>query len=357
MSHTHADVKVPGQTNDEIHLKALQEVLGSRWRPNFPVQLTKLDSDRVKEVETRMKKNAPAKLVINDTAHFMDSLNYSAGTAHYQLGRAYETFGEIAEARIEYRTADTMNIGPMDTGRMALRAKTLYAWLELEQMEKNKPVADSLLHELLTNYGQTMYAEQARILYVTSSRNSPGELAYLNAYNTLRDKGLESAKPPLLAIVTNFSQEDVAPRSLYALGVSYEEATRYDSALRYYKRVLAEYPYSSYALALRPRLADATTPGLPHAQPRTFTHTIANQDSTDADQTQQSSPHQLRPGMQQNPDSNVPRPGQPLIPGQLPPMPPPMPGVKLPPLPNTNGIVPIPQPPPPPIPPNSGTSH
>jgi TolA-binding protein len=352
-SLTHADVKVAGQNDEEsIHVKALQEVLGSRFRPNLPVQLTKLDSDRIKEVETRMKQKAPSKLAISDTAHFIDSLQFRAGTAYYQLGRAYETFGEIPEARAEYQMADTMDIGPMDTGRTALRAKILYAWLELEKQEKNQAVADSLLHELLAHYGQTMYAEQARILYVSSSRNSPGELAYLDAYKLLRATGLDAAKPPMLNIVVNFSQEDVAPRSLYALGESYEESTRYDSALAYYHRVLKEYPYSSYALALRPRFADATTPGLPHAPTRTFNPTTTNADSTSSpDQTQQTRSRQFRPGMQQNPGNNPQRPGL-VIPGQPPPMPPLPPGAKPPPQP---AILPNLPPPPPPVDP--GTSH
>lgn len=348
-SHSHADVRVPGQTNDEIHLKALQEVLGSRWKPNFPVQLTKMDSDQIKLAEVRLKKNAPSKLVISDTARFIDSLQFRAGTAHYQLGRAYETFGEIPEARQEFQMADTMNIGPMDTGRTALRARILYAWLELEQQEKNKPVADSLLHELLSHYGQTMYAEQARILYVTFSRNSPGELAYLDAYKLLRDNGLDAAKPPMLQIVVNFSQEDVAPRALFALGESYEEATHYDSALAYYRRVLKEYPYSSYALALRPRLADAGTPALPHAQPRTLSPPLIPDQSSvpvNVDTTQAVS--QPPPGIPQHPANPAnPNSRTPPIPPIQPPMRPLPPGTILP----SNYPYPPPNSNPPPTPP------
>jgi tetratricopeptide (TPR) repeat protein len=200
-----------------------------------------------------------------------------------------------------------------------------------------------------------MYAEQARILYVSFSRNSPGELAYLDAYKLLRDNGLDAAKPPMLQIVVNFSQDDVAPRALYALGESYEEAARYDSALAYYRRVLKEYPYSSYALALRPRLADASNPGLPHApSSHILTPLITPQDSTvPSDQTQQPTPQQVQPT--QNPGNNPQRPpavvvpGQ-LLPGQLPP------GAKQPPLP-PNFRQPPPPPPPPPLPIDPGTSH
>ncbi len=347
-TRTHSNVKVQGETPDQdYHLKAMQEVLAGRWRPEIPVQMTKMDSERVKETEARLKKNAPSKLVVADTTHFLDSLYFRAGTAHYQLGRAYETFGEIPEARAEYRMADTMNIGPMDTGRTALRARTMYAWLELEQQEKNKPVADSLLHELLNHYGQTMYAEQARILYVATSRNSPGELAYLDAYKSLRNNGLDAAKQPLLTIVTNFSQEDVAPRALYAVGESYEESARYDSALVYYRRILKDYPYSSYALALHPRLADVSTPGLPHPQPRTLNSRITNNNPdpttpVTTDPTQQTPPQQQPPETQQTQPNTPPKPGQFIPPTQPPPMPPLPPGSR--------------QPPPPPILPPSGNA-
>lgn len=341
-SRTHADVKVPGQTDDDIHLKAVQEVLGARWRPEAPPKLTQVDSVRVLEVEKRLKLKAPPKLVVADTVHFVDSLRFRAGTAHYELGRAYETFGEIPEARTEYRTADTMNLGPVDTGRTALRAKTLFAWLELEHQEKNQAVADSLLHELLSRYGQTMYAEQARVLYVTSSRNSPGELAYFDAYKLLRTSGIDLAKPELLAIVTNFSQEDVAPRSLYAIGESYEENARYDSALVYYRRIMKEYPYSSYAFALRPRLADAATPAVPHTPTHTLNPT-PQVSPPDPDNAPQSVPQRV-PGMLQNPGNTPPASGQPV------PMQPPLPpGAKVPPNmppPPPNGGAPPPIPPP-----------
>ncbi len=343
-THRH-DIKVPGQNEDEnFHLQALQEVLGTRWNPAAPAQMTKMDSTRVREAEARLKQKAPQKLVISDTAHFLDSLQFRAGTAHYQIGRAYETFGQIPEARAEYHEADSMNIGPMDTGRTALRAQTLYAWIELERQEKNQVMADSLLHELLAHYGQTMFAEQARILYVKTTRNSPSELAYLGAYKSLRDSGVAAAKPALLQVVTNFSQEDVAPRSLYAIGVSYEEVPRYDSALAYYKRILKDYPYSSYALALRPRFADASTPSLLHSPGRAVNPTITNDPSSTppGDGTQQSMPQTI-PGVRQHPANMPPRPGMP------PPLPTLPPGAQQPPIPPIQHIVPNPPQPPTPV--------
>ncbi len=263
--------QVHGETEDAaIHLQAMREALGTRWNPARPIPLSKQDSNEIRLIESRLKAKAPREIVIKDTALFLDSLYGVMADAHFELGRAYETFGEIPQARAEYR--DAMAVGTssampaiMDTAKIALRAQTLYAWLELEHQEKNQPVFDSLLHQLLTQYGQTIYAGEARILFQAMMKNSPGELAYSQAYQTLEGQGLDAAKPALLHIAITFPQEDVAPRSLYAIGERYEEAKRYDSALVYYKRVLTEYPYSPYALALRPRLADASVTGVPHA--------------------------------------------------------------------------------------------
>ena len=36
---------------------------------------------------------------------FLDSLHYLAANAHYELGRAYETFTEFSSAVSEYRSA------------------------------------------------------------------------------------------------------------------------------------------------------------------------------------------------------------------------------------------------------------
>ena len=262
---------VHGQTEDAaIHLQAMREALGTRWNPARPVPLSKQDSNDILAIEARLKARAPKELVIKDTALFLDSLYGVMAGAHFELGRAYETFGEIPQARMEYRAATGMDASPtmpgaMDTAKSALRAQTLYAWLELEHQEKNQPTFDSLLHELLTHYGQTIYAGEARLLFQASMKNSPGELAYGQAYQTLKDHGIDAAKPALLQIAIAYRQEDVAPRSLYAIGESYEEAEHYDSSLVYYKRVLTEYPYSAYALALRPRLADASVSGVPRA--------------------------------------------------------------------------------------------
>src|SRR5581483_5843364 len=199
--------------------------------------------------------------------------------------------------------------------------------------------------------GQTIYAEEAREQFVRSTENSPGELAYRAAFKSLGIGGLDAAKPSLLDVVKTYPQEDVAPRSLYAIGEQYEEVERYDSAVHYYRRVLNEYPYSTYAIALRPRLADVSVSSPPSRGQTVGNPALRNQQQPGESPSQQ--PWQPR----QNPvvpSGEVPSPGEqspsePPANQQFPPQPPGMPP-QVPP-----GIVRPPMPPgykPPPIPPN-----
>src|ERR1051325_2631235 len=125
--------------------------------------------------------------------------------------------------------------------------------MHLEMHDKHPATGDSLLDILITRYGQTIYAQQARSLYPTHVKKTPGEGAYESAYAVLRTRGLDAGKSALLAVPSSYPEEDAAPRALYAIGVTYEEQQNYDSALVYYKQILKDYPFSAYALEARPR--------------------------------------------------------------------------------------------------------
>jgi TolA-binding protein len=257
------NASLPGAEEKQIRSEALKEVLGVRWLPDREVPLTKDDDLKLEQVEMRLRKeraqhNALASLGIKDTTVFIDSLHFQQAKLHFELARAYENFGDVPKARAEYMSSLAIRYVLPDTTKDLFRAQDVYAWLQLESGEKNTARRDSLLQELTSKYGETIYARQAMTLYGgPRQKDSPGELAYKSAYGVLHSSGIEPAKPPLLNIVAQYPHEDVAARSLFALGVFYEEGARYDSALHYYKIVLGEYPYSSYADVLRPRLADA----------------------------------------------------------------------------------------------------
>ena len=346
----------------QLRMKALQEVLGPRWSPESTPVLTAEDSVHLQQVLTRMQKEratAP-KLVIADTVRFLDSLHFIGSSAHFEIGRAYETFGEVPKARDEYRSALAYHFVIPDTGKDALHARELYSWIQLEQKEKNKPVADSLLTELLTYYGQTMYAEQARRFYAVQKSDSRGESAYAGAYRTLKVAGLTSAKAQFLDVVLGYGKEDVAPRSLYALGLTYEESQQYDSALTYYRWILHDYPYSSYAVDLRnrmPDIADANTrsaarrvdPNTPIAPQQTEPGAVEEQQRQELERSSKMREEQLRREQQQQqpPGLEQPSDDMPVQPTQVPPTLPPGQGPRVPLQPGQKP----PQVPPPPQPP------
>lgn len=240
--------------------EAIKEVLADRWRPDVRLELSKQDSQKLdhKIAEIREGRGIRGqKLVINDTSHFIDSVTMRRANAFYELGRAYENFEEIPVSREHYLTALGHRFIISDTGKEAFRAMVYYAWLQLEHRERNIATRDSLLDLLSKKYGQTIYAEQAMNLFgAQADPNSPAEQAYRAAYASLRSNGVDQAKLSLVYVSELYKNEDVAPRSLFAIGLTYEEMSRYDSALYYYKEILADYPYSVYAETLRNRMGD-----------------------------------------------------------------------------------------------------
>lgn len=241
--------------------QALRDVLKDRYRPDGRTDLDAVDSikiaERMKQIRAERGLTGPS-ITITDTSKFLDSVHFRRANAYYELGRAYENFSEIPDARSHYVQALSYRYIVPDTGKEAFKAQVIYAWMQLEHREKNLAVRDSLLEVLTKRYGQTIYAEQAQNLFgADRDPNSPGELAYRAAYAQLRSQGLEGAKQTLNEVARTYSSEDVAPRSLYAIGLGYEDQLRYDSAVAYYRQILEQYPYSVYAESIRPRMADA----------------------------------------------------------------------------------------------------
>lgn len=258
-----------GQMNErEIRMEAERTILGPRYRPDTPPKFTDEEEELVKEAMVEIKKrremegNPMAAVYITDTITYIDSLRFAGAKARYELGRAYETFEEPYLARDEYTQAASRSYVVLDTPKINFQAQAYFVWIQLEDQLKNYDMRDSLITLLMTKYGETVYAGQAARFYGGKrGANSPGEAAYASAYESFRRNGL-SAKQGMLDVALKYDHEDVAPRALYAIGVAFEDANRYDSAVVYYRKVLSGYPYSPYAEILKPRLAMTTQPAL-----------------------------------------------------------------------------------------------
>lgn len=251
----------------EIRTMAERLILGARWRPDGPNTITVEEEKLIAEQEVRIKREREASgepismLRMTDTNLFIDSVKFSAAKAHYELGRAYEVFGEPANAAVEYFNVLDKQYVVRDTSKTNFNARTLFSWIELEHQRKNYQTRDSLIQLLTTSYGESKYASAASRLYSGNDGGvSPGEKSYAVAAAAAALHGFDSQRSNYLAIVTNYVHEDVAPRSLYAIGINYEESSQFDSAVFYYKRVVSEYPFSRYAEEVRPRLLLADVP-------------------------------------------------------------------------------------------------
>ncbi len=266
IEHLLHKIRRPGSTMKEgamkeIRLEAEQQVLGVRWHPDQAPVLTPEEEKLVVQYEDRIRKEKMAAGIssfsINfaDTTKYIDSVHLVAAHAHFELGRAYENFLEYPQAISEYQLALGYPFMRPDTAVSKFRAQILFTWVELDHQLGKALQRDSIIGELTKNYGETIYAQQASKEYAgIRDKDSPGEVAFRNAYANFKSSGLESAKPILLGVISAYKHEDVAARSYYTIGVAYEDQKRFDSAVVYYRRVMADYPYSKYAEYLKPRM-------------------------------------------------------------------------------------------------------
>ena len=248
-----------------IRTEAERLVLGAQWSPDGRATPTPEQELLIKETEGKithereLSGNSVSALRISDTVKFVDSLRFIQAKAHFEIGRSYETFTEQYNALSEYRQAFEVAFVLPDTAKNIFGARTLFTWIELDHQMKNVTERDSLIAILQRDFGETVFAAQAGILYSGQrDKESAGEKAYSDAYRTLKN-GIEQGAQQLRQVSTTYNHEDVSPRSLYAIGIAYEEKGRIDSAVFYYRRVLHEYPFSKYADEIRPRLAFAAS--------------------------------------------------------------------------------------------------
>ena len=266
VEHLLHKIRRPGSTmmqsvNSEIRVEAEQKVLGTRWHPEQKPVITSEEEKLIVQYEDRIRKEKASGSIssfsinFSDTTKYIDSIHSVAAHAHFELGRAFENFVEYRSAIDEYQQALGYHFMRSDSTVNNFHAQVLFTWLELDHQLGNAAQRDSLIGELTKNYGETMFAQQAGKEFAgISGKDSPGEIAYRNAYVSLKSSGIDNTRNAFLSIATDHKHEDVAARSLYTIGVAYEDKARFDSAVVYYRRVMLEYPFSRYAEYLKPKM-------------------------------------------------------------------------------------------------------
>lgn len=123
-----------------------------------------------------------------------------------------------------------------------------------------KESADSLYSALIAQYPESPYAQESRRILglplLVAAKDTAEEL-YLRAETLFDSANTESALPFLYKIVEEHHLSPYSPKALYAIGWLYEnKLEKEDSASITYRRLIAAYPTSQYALAVMPRVQE-----------------------------------------------------------------------------------------------------
>ncbi len=125
---------------------------------------------------------------------------------------------------------------------------------------KEKGNADSVYSAVISRYPQSQYAQESRrILGIPplEARQDTAEELYLHAETYLDGANADSALPFLYKIVQENRLSPYSPKALYAIGWVYEnKLEEEDSASAVYRRLIAAYPSSKFALAVKPKVQE-----------------------------------------------------------------------------------------------------
>ncbi|MFP4368218.1 MAG: tetratricopeptide repeat protein [Candidatus Kapaibacterium sp.] len=178
-----------------------------------------------------------------------DSARVNMAMKLFEIGRVQEQLGKTDSAEYYYEmSAKAAPPEHSDSPRF-------YYSYARSIRDKDPYKADSLL-ELIVNYHpMTEYGKESRIeLGFTEAFviDTVGEL-YRSGKSLLEHGEYDYAEEQLRKIYSKYPEDDLAPRSLYALGWLYEnEVHNVDSALYFYKILIRKYPRSEYAKDVKP---------------------------------------------------------------------------------------------------------
>ncbi|MGA9118349.1 MAG: tetratricopeptide repeat protein, partial [Bacteroidota bacterium] len=138
------------------------------------------------------------------------------------------------------------------------------AWYAIAQVASardsvnGKATADSLYRRIVKEYPATDFAVEARRLLglpPVAHIVDPAEVTYHQAEESLLSGQFQTAVDTMLEIIQNHPKSPFASRAEFAAGWLYEEKLSLpDSALAMYRRLIKEYPSSTYSAIVRPKV-------------------------------------------------------------------------------------------------------
>ncbi len=206
--------------------------------------LNEMETNKIEIHKTNqlVKKN----VTITDTVRTLTAARYFA------VGRVFEKIGKNDSALLYfYKAADSCPHSSPE------RAQFLYS-IHRKIKDSLPTVADSLMEIMAITYAKTEYGKEARAaLGFTELAEIDTAGDYYNSGSRFRLTGNDSlAIRQYKTVFTKYPTSKYAARSLYAVGWTFERKLfLLDSAIFYYKKLIAEYPMSDYALEVAPSLS------------------------------------------------------------------------------------------------------
>jgi tetratricopeptide (TPR) repeat protein len=175
-----------------------------------------------------------------------------AAVSAFAIARVFDKFGKDDSTGYYYEQAAYLS---SDTD--PLKPKYLWAYSqfirEMDPDQENREMqlkADSLLQIIVDNYQTTeYYTESAKLLRLTNAyRIDEAKELYSSGVDHRKYENYDFAIAQFLKCVANHPKSEYAPKSLYQAGWIFENYQRRpDSAMKYYRILVDEYPNSIYA--------------------------------------------------------------------------------------------------------------
>lgn len=149
-----------------------------------------------------------------------------------------------------------------ESGNSNLAPRALFTITEIYRTSKGKGKSflDSLYTTIVARYPESPYAQESRRalgIPLTSVQTDPADELYARAETYMEGASPDSALRLLYRIVKENSTSPFSAKALYAIGWLYEnKLEKRDSASVVYRRLIAAYPESRFAGAVRPKVEE-----------------------------------------------------------------------------------------------------
>lgn len=166
------------------------------------------------------------------------------GLTYFELARVQEQLFNPDSALLYYEKS--IEVAPEKDPQTA---RLLYAYAIFIR-ETDRIKSDSILNLIVDRFPLTEYGQDAivKLRYTKDYVIDTAKDLYSSGSKLRQNKEYNFAIQQFKMVYTNYPENELAPKALYAIGWIFEKDLRiFDSALFYYKELIKKYPNSAYA--------------------------------------------------------------------------------------------------------------